>query len=155
MPYVEILDALTLRGVLFGVLASDDQTLEGTLQHTLDLALTVDIGPDNMMALAQVLSDQGYRIARPDPGASPVPNDVVALSFSRRDRLDADVHVVLAPPLSWDQVALTMSWRPFGEAVVPVVRWQALLAIEDEKKVIARRSIRGSRSQRRAAELIH
>lgn len=143
-PYTDLVGALNGRSVHYAVLADRGASLDRVLRQTADLALAVDIGPENMMLLVQVLADQGYRFARQaDPDAARgVPTEVVALTFSRRDRVDADLHVVLAPPMSWGEVLRDTAVQPFGPVAVPVTCWETLLAIEDEKRVIAKRSSR-------------
>ena len=90
------------------------------------------------------MRDSPQRVARQNArqDAQGLPSDVVALTFARRDRVDADLHVVLAPPLSWGEVQKGTVLRPFGQVSVPVVCWNTLLAIEDEKRLTARRLVR-------------
>lgn len=139
-PYAELLVALDEHQVRFAVLAPPTLLLDGILHGTVDMAIAVDIGAENMTALVQALAEPGYRFSGPlQPAvATGVPTEVVALTFTRRDRLNEDVHVVLAPPSGWQAVEEARSWQPFGDLSVPVVAWEVLLRLEDEKRTLAR-----------------
>lgn len=138
VPYFQLLQSMHRRQVRHAVLTSSRLSLEGIVQGTVDLAVAIDIAPDNVTALVNALAEQGFRFARhaesPQTDSRPDPRtggaEVSILTFTRGESLGGDVHVVLVPPALWHVAGAHLTWRGFDTVPMPVLPWDVLLRRE-------------------------
>lgn len=127
VPYLSLLQVMHERRVRHAVLTSSRLSLEGIVQGTVDLAIAIDITPDNLTALVHALSDENFRFARHSPAPETKGVEVSVLTFARGDGRAGDVHVVLVPPALWHEAGAHLVWRGFDMVPVPVLPWDVLL----------------------------
>jgi hypothetical protein len=131
VSYFSLLQTMNRRQVRHAVLTSTRLSLEGILQGTVDLAVAIDIAPDNVTALVQALAEQGFRFARHAESPRSQGAEVSVLTFSRGDDLAGDVHVVLVPPALWHVAGAHLTHRGFDTVPVPMLPWDVLLRREE------------------------
>ncbi len=130
VPYLNLLQAMHQRHVRHAVLTSSRLSLEGIVQGTVDLAVAIDITPDNLTSLVHALAEEGFRFARHAPAPETSGVEVSVLTFTRGDGHAGDVHVVLVPPALWHEAGAHLVWRGFDMVPVPVLPWEVLLQRE-------------------------
>lgn len=138
-PYEELFLALGRANVRYAVVGGLAAVLHGVARMTFDVDLVTDLDSDNMKALVKALDHAGYRprapvpldaLADPDRRRELLQRNMIALSLWHPARLVEEVDILLAPPLSWDEVARSLEQRHLGAAVVPVVSRATLIALK-------------------------
>jgi hypothetical protein len=132
-PYLALLRALHGAGVRHAICGGLAVVLHGVPRMTFDLDLVVDLAPENVSRLVDVLAREGYRPRLPVPLTDlkdetkrddwVANRNLIAFSLHHPTRQMEEIDILIAPGVTWAEVQESLVRRPInGESVAVIGR---------------------------------